>query len=124
LSGVKVQVSGPVGAGTGGGSVEAMTLVEGATVGEYVGVSKDSMNGTRKNAPDVIADVGIPFDDTANSPLGRILGPKVILIPDGTPVGNLANPGGPDKFSGFESMDGNMFMVGPCVGFSPLYRMV
>jgi hypothetical protein len=102
---VKVQVSGPVGAGTGG-SVETMTIVEGATVGEYVVVSKDSINGTRKNAgetvsypsvgevigilcpitgesvktPDVVADVGIPFDDTANSPLGRILGPKVILL--------------------------------------------
>jgi hypothetical protein len=66
LFGVKVPVSGPVGAGTGGGSVEAMTLVEGAaTVGEYVGVSKDSMNGTRKNATDVVADVEIPFDHTA-----------------------------------------------------------
>jgi hypothetical protein len=36
----------------------------------------------------------------------------------GTPVGNLADPGGPDKFSGFDSLDGNMFMVGPCVCFS------
>jgi hypothetical protein len=66
----------------------------------------------------VLADVGIPFDDAASSLLGRILGPKVIFIRDGTPVGNSADPGAPDKFSGFDSMDGNMFMVGPCLGFS------
>jgi hypothetical protein len=75
----------------------------------------------------VVADVGIPFDDTANSPLdddtansplGRILGPNVMLIPDDTPVGDSADPRGPDKFSGFDSKDGNMFMGGPCEGFS------
>ena len=67
---------------------------------------------------DVVADIGIPFDDTANSPLGRISGPNVMLIPDDTPVGNSADPRGPDKFSGFDSKDGNMFMGGPCEGFS------
>jgi hypothetical protein len=113
-------------------------------VSEFVGVCRDSTKGSRENAgetvsypsvdavigirfpitgesvkpPDVVADVGIPFDDTANSPLGRILGSKVILIPDGTPVGEFADPGGPDNFSGFDSMDGNTFKVGPCVGIS------
>jgi hypothetical protein len=76
------------------------------------------ITGESVKTPDVLADVGIPFDDAASSPLGRILGPKVIFIPDGTPVGNSADPGAPDKFSGFDSMDGNMFMVGPCLGFS------
>jgi hypothetical protein len=48
--------------------------------------------------------------------VGSTLGSEVILIPDGTPVGEFADPGGPDNFSGFDSMDGNTFKVGPPIG--------
>jgi hypothetical protein len=85
------------------------------SVGGVIGILC-SITGESVKTPDVVADVGIPFDDTANSPLGRILGSEVILIPDGTPVGEFADPGGPDNFSGFDSMKGNTFKVGPPIG--------
>ena len=54
----------------------------------------------------------------ATFPLGRVLGSKVIFRPDDTPVGKLADPGRLNKFTCFDSLDGNRFEVGPCVGFS------